>query len=300
MRKGQKSLIIASLIPSVSFYLLFFVYPTLRAFYVSLFSWSGFTPEMTFVGLRNFAELFKDRDYWRVVSNTFGYVFIGGFLVFIIAFLFTYLIGSLKRKRLKHVIQAIIFFPVTVAPVALGIMWGFIYHRRWGLVNGILHLARLDFLIQTWMSPDLIFWSMLAVIVWTEVGFYTVIFGAAAERIPPYLYDAARVEGATNFQAFTKITLPLLKGIIRICVVLWAVWTLRIFDLIYVFAGGAAATPPLNVRSIAVQMYLLSFGERVAVFRMGYSTAIGVTLLFWVVLFALTGQVLLKGERIEY
>lgn len=299
MRQGQRSFIIVALLPASLFYFIFFIYPTLKSFYVSLFSWSGFTPVMNFIGLRNFLELLHDETYWHVTFTTLGYVFIGGFFVFGIAFLFTYLIGKLNVK-MRNIIQVIIFFPITIAPVALGIMWGFIYHRRWGLINEILRILRLDFLVRTWMSPELIFWALLAVIIWMEVGFYTVILRAAVERIPSYFYDAARIEGATNFQIFAKITIPLLRDIVRICIVLWAVWTLRIFDLIYVFAGGAVATPPLNIRSIAVQMYLLSFGQRVAVFRMGYSTAIGVSLLFLVILFALLGQMLFRGERLEY
>jgi len=299
MHKNQKTFIILCLIPASLLYLVFFIYPSLKAFYVSLFSWYGFSAEMTFVGLGNFVELFHSSEYWRVLLNTLGYLFIGGFFVFSIAFLFTYLLNRLN-VRARSVIQVIIFFPMTVAPIAVGITWGFIYNRRWGLLNEVLRVVKLGFLCQTWMNPELIFWSVLVVIIWIHVGFFVTIFVAAVSKVPTSFYDAAKIEGATDFQIFTRITFPLIRDAIRVSMILWIIMILKIFDVIYVFTGGGVTTPPIGHRSLAAQMYLLSFGERAAVFRMGYSTALGVTILLLVVVFVAMSQIMFKGERVEY
>jgi ABC-type sugar transport system permease subunit len=296
MRKGRQSIILPFLLPAGLVYLVFFVYTTIRALIVSLYDWSGFTPSGTFIGLDNFRELLKDEVYWESLGNTVGILVIGGILIFGVAFLFTGLISSgIRGKRL---FRAVIFFPNIVASVALATLWAFIYNQNFGLINSFFRLiGAKELSMTTWTGPDLILWSVLVAVVWINVGFYLVLLLSGVDKISPELFDAAKVEGANQFNIFTKITIPLLWDVLTVGVVLWGIAALKLFEFVYAFAG---IRPPRDIWTTSVYMYILAFGKRDAVFRMGYGTAIAVTLLVLVIVFVVVARRLMYREAIEY
>ena len=221
MRKGRNKLIIPFLLPAVIIYLVIFIYPTIRALFVSFNDWSGFTPNMTYVGIQNYQELIKDPKYWISVRNTLGILFLGGIGIFGFSFLFT---GTLTSGfRGKRIFRAIIFFPYLVAPIALATLWSFIYNPRFGLLNGALRAVGLENLTQQWMAPEKLYPALLVAIVWISTGFYTVILLAGSDKIPQEFFDAAKVEGASRFQMFWKITIPMIWDVLAICLVLWGI-----------------------------------------------------------------------------
>lgn len=284
------------LVPALLLYLGLFIYPSVRALWVSLHSWTGFTAKMEWVGLANFKELLRDDLYWRTFLTTLKIIFIGGGVIFLLAFLFTFFLTSGIRG--KKVYRAIIFYPNVVAPIALATFWGFIYNPRFGLLNGLLRSLGLESWTQTWTGPNLVFWSIMVALVWTYVGFYMVMLLSGVDKIPPDFYDAARIAGASRAQIFFRIVIPLIWDVLVIAIVLWIIISIKMFEFMFAFSGGLAA--PMEIWTNALYMFMLTFGQRVAIYRMGYGTAVAVTMLFMVIVFSGFARLLMRREKVEF
>jgi ABC-type sugar transport system permease subunit len=297
MQKERRKLIIPFLAPALIVYLVFFIYPTVQALWVSLHDWSGFTPDMAYVGLANFQELLRDKVYQQVLLQSLGLLVLGGILTFALSLFFTGLLGTGVRGR--RFFRAVIFSPNVVAMIALTTLWSFVYNPRFGMLNGLLKAIGLDKLARTaWMGPDLVYWSVLVAVVWIYVGFYGILFMAGADKIPQSLYDAAIVEGAGRVQMFFKVTLPLMWDVVAVGLVLWIIDALMQFEFYYAVSG---AFPPIKIWTIPIYVFVLAFGKRNPIFRMGYGTAVAVSLLVFVIIFVLiTRTILRRREAIEF
>ena len=288
--------IVLLLVPALILYLGLFIYPTVRAFWVALHNWTGFSAKMEWVGLANFAELIRDDLYWRTILTTLKIIFLGGGAIFVLAFLFTFFLTSGIRG--KKIYRAIIFYPNVVAPIALATFWGFIYNPRFGLLNGFLRSLGLESWTQTWTGPDLVFWAILAALVWTYVGFYMVMLMSGVDKIPPDFYDVARIAGASRLQIFFRIVIPLIWDVLVIAIVLWIIISIKMFEFMFAFSGGLSA--PMQIWTNALYMFMLTFGQRVAIYRMGYGTAVAVTMLVMVVVFSGVARLLMRRDKVEY
>lgn len=286
------------LAPSVLLYCTFFIYPSIQAFYVSFFDWNGFTASKDFIGLGNFFELFSKDFFWKVVfKNTLLIIFAGGFFIFAVAFLFAGLLSTNIRGR--QLFRGLLFFPAVINPVAVAILWSFIYNKQWGLLNNILGIFGLGFLQKTWTAPEYLFWAILVAIVWMYTGFYCVILLAALDRVPPGQIEAAKLEGAGDILIFFRIKIPLIWDVLITALILWGITAVKEFSLLYAWGGGIDL-PPDGMQNLAVHMYINAFGKRVAIFRMGYSTAMGVLMFLFVAVLVGAISLLTKRETIEY
>jgi|AMZC01.1.fsa_nt_AMZC01001803.1_23 ABC-type sugar transport system permease subunit len=295
--RARKRLIITFLFPATFLYLVFFLYPAIRAFYYSFFDWSGFSYEAKFIGLDNYRELIRDDLFIESLKNTLTIVFVGGVIVFGLAFALTILLNSgIKGRKL---FRAIIFLPNVVAVIALTTMWSVaIYHPRFGILkNGLAYLGFESLSKTLWTSPENIFESMLAAIIWMNVGFYVVLLMAGIDKIPHELYEAARIDGANELQMFYRITVPLLWDVITVGIVLWSISALKIFEFPFAFS---ALEPSPNTYTIAVYLYVMGFGQRTPIYRLGYATAMGVALVLTVVVVVVVLRRILRREVIQY
>ncbi len=295
--RARKRLIITFLFPATFLYLVFFLYPAIRAFYYSFFDWSGFSYEAKFIGLDNYRELIRDDLFIESLKNTLTIVFVGGVIVFGLAFALTILLNSgIKGRKL---FRAIIFLPNVVAVIALTTMWSVaIYHPRFGILkNGLAYLGFESLSKTLWTSPENIFESMLAAIIWMNVGFYVVLLMAGIDKIPPELYEAARIDGANELQMFYRITVPLLWDVITVGIVLWSISALKIFEFPFAFS---ALEPSPNTYTIAVYLYVMGFGQRTPIYRLGYATAMGVALVLTVVVVVVVLRRVMRREVIQY
>ncbi len=296
--RRYRKIVILFLLPASCLYLFLFIYPSIRAFHVSLFDWNGFTANMTFIGINNFKELFINEHFWNVVfKNTVRIIFIGGLLIFAIAFTLSGVLST--NLRAKKLFRAIIFFPAVINPVAIAILWSFIYNKQWGLLNGILGGIGLKSLQQTWTSPDNLFWAILFVLVWTYTGFFCVILLAALDRIPKGLIEAAQIEGANEVIIFFTIKLQLIWDVLITSMILWGITAIKEFAVLYAW-GGSVATPPDGVQNLAIYMYITAFGKRISIYRMGYATSMGVLMFLMVVVLYLAIYLPTKRETVEY
>lgn len=284
------------LFPAVALYLAFFLVPTFQALVYSLYDWSGFGSDMRFVGLGNFQELLRDRLFWTSMGNTIGILVIGGIVIFSIAFIMTMMISSGIRG--KKFFRGVIFLPNIIAVIALTTLWGYMYAPNTGLLASVFRAVGLESLTKlTWLGPDTIFLSMMIAIVWIEVGFYVVLLLAGVDKIPPDFFESAKLDGANQFQQFRHITIPLLWDVISIGLVLWAIHAIKIFEFPFSFTG---LEPNPSSYTVAVYLYILGFGQRQPIYRLGYATAIGVMLLLVVILIVLVIRFVTRREQVQY
>jgi ABC-type sugar transport system permease subunit len=291
-------MIILFLLPATILYLTLFIYPSIKAFYISLFDWSGFTSTMKFIGLKNFDELLHDGRFWSVTMiNTLGFIFLGGILIFLFAFIIS---GVLSTKiKGRKFIRALVFFPIVINPVAIAIFWSFVYNYKWGLLNNLLKAVGLGAFQQIWSGPTTLFWSVIVALVWMYTGFYCLILLSALDRVPMGLIESAHLDGANEFIIFFKIKIPLIWDSLIIAIILWGITAIKEFSLLFAWGGGIDI-PPDGVTNLAVKMYITAFGKRVTIYRMGYSTAMGVVMFVLVVVIVLIISRLMKRDSLEY
>jgi ABC-type sugar transport system permease subunit len=295
--KVRKRIIVTFLLPAIILYAAFFLYPALRAFYYSFFDWSGFANDAEYIGLENYRDLMNDDLFIDSLKNTLAILFAGGVIVFGLAFALTILLNSgIKGKKL---LRAIIFLPNVVAVIALTTMWSVaIYHPRFGILTSGFEYLGLDALADhLWLSSDNIFLSMLIAIIWINVGFFVVLLMAGIDKIPFEYYEAAKLDGANHLQMFHQITVPLLWDVLTIGIVLWSINALKIFEFPFAFT---ALEPAPKTYTVGVYLYVMGFGHRTPIYRLGYATAMGVVLLFTVVLVVVVLRRLMRREVVQY
>ena len=288
--------IIALLFPATTLYLAFFILPALQALQYSLYDWSGFGLDKQYIAFGNFQELLNDRLFWKSMGNTIGILIVGGIVIFSLAFIMTMMISSGIRG--KKFFRGVIFLPNIIAVIAITTMLGYFYTPNTGLIASVFKLIGLTDMVKfTWMGPDTIFAAMMIGIVWIEVGFYLVLLLAGVDKIPPDFFESAKLDGANQFQQFRHITVPLLWDVIVIGLVLWSIYAVKIFEFPFSFTG---LEPNANSYTVALYSYILGFGQRQPIYRLGYATAVGVMLLLVVVLLVLVIRWLTRREVVQY
>lgn len=296
--KTTRPMFITFIAPALVLYLVFMIIPGIQAFYISLFDWNGFSAEKVFIGFGNFKELILDKYFWNnVMKNTLLIVIVGGALTFFVAL---FLGGLLSRKDVfaKNFLKNLIFFPTLINPVAIAILWGYVYSPANGLLNGVLSFLGVVNL-PNWTGPGNLLWAVLAAMVWMYSGYYFIILYSALERIPSELIEAAEIEGCNQIQIFFNIKVPLILDLIQITVVLWCINAVKEFALLYAWGGGIDI-PSAELQNLATYMQFIAFGKRVAVYRLGYATTMGVIILILTILFVVGTNKIFKKQDLEF
>lgn len=288
----NRKLIVPYLLPAVLLYVIFFISPTIYGLYISLHEWSGFTDNMKFVGLDNYWKMLTDKTYWLSFRNTLIILGIGGVMVFLIAFIFTAMMShGIKAKK---AVRAIIFFPQIVAPIALAIVWNYLYRFDGGLFNSILDLFDLEPI--NWTNSNNIMISAVLAIIWYSVGFYAVLLLAGVDKIPNTIFESARLEGASISRIFFTITIPLIWDVLSIAIILWVINAIRLFDFLFAFGG---VSPPQEVWNLGLYQFILGFSTRTPIYQLGYASAIAISMILLTALLVLIGRKFLKREVYE-
>ncbi len=255
------------LLPALAVYATFVVGPILLSMYYSLFDWSGVSPAATFVGMRNFARLFRDGVFWQAVGNNLELVVLS-----IYPDAAGPGAGPADHQGLagNAPFPTAYFVPHMVPTVAIGILWIYIYDPTMGLLNNLLGEMGLWRWQRGWLGEEsTALYAVVGTMAWQFIPFYMILFQAALVGIPHELHEAAAIDGATGTKAFRYVTLPLLKGTIRTAVVLSLVGSLKYFDLIYIMTMGG---PDHTSELMATYMFKTAFNQ----FRMGYGSTVAV------------------------
>jgi len=274
-----------SLLPAVIVFVALTVYPmvNLLRMSVSTVEFRGGQDIWSFTPARNFAALMSDPGLAPTVRNTLIFVIAAVAAEMVIGLALALLVGSMTRG--KGVMRTIMIVPILVPPVAIGSMFKLMYNHDFGLFNQMLAVVGLG--PVSWLgSPSLALWSVVLVDVWHWVPFVFLILFAAVEGLPREVLEAGRVDGATRWQLFARVTLPLLMPAIVFAAVFRGIDAFRTFDLVYGLTNGGPvqATSTLSFEGFQNGFEFQRYGYASAVsYVMVITAAIGITLLLRVV-----------------
>lgn len=296
MHHNKYRLILPFLIPGLLMYGTFVLWPYAQALYVALTDWSGMTPERNFIGFSNFTRLFRDQNFWNALQHNGQLLIMLPLTIIPIALLF----ASITTQKLKTVrgsgfYRFLFFAPEVLSVVVIGVLWSFIYHPTIGLLNALLESIGLEALTRTWLgSPDSVLWAIGAVVVWSGVGFFMIMFMAGIQSIPRDFYEAATLDGAGRWRQFRDVTFPLLRNQLQVAMVFLGIGALDMFALVQVMAEGGGPSRGADV--VARYMYDAAFAQS----RFGYATAMGVVLLILTLVLSLVTIKVTSRERVEF
>ncbi|WP_200212497.1 carbohydrate ABC transporter permease [Micromonospora coerulea] len=301
MRHGRYPLIVSFLLPPLVLYGVFVLSPYLQAFQISTTDWLGYSAQADPVGLANFQTLLHDGYVWNALKNNAILLAVVPVLTIALGLFFATMLTMGGRRgragvsgvRGTAVYRLVYFFPQVLSVVIIALLWKEIYHPNSGLLNGALRAVGLP--APTWLGdPRFAFWCVLAVMVWSNVGFYVVLFGAAMQAIPRDIYEAVMLDGASRTVMLRKITIPLLWDTIQVAWIYLAIAALDGFILVQLMTNGG---PNFSSDVIGMRMYDTAFGSET---KFGYASAIGVVMFFLTLSVAVLALRAARRDRIEY
>lgn len=281
------------IMPALILYIFFVIYPTIISIRLSFFKWDGLAQNMTFVGLKNYITMFtNDRIFLISLKNSIVWssliVIIPTFLGLVIAYIIYsgVFVGNLHRF--------IILFPFLISNVAVGLIWKWMYNPGLGTVNTFLNKINLKIFTQDWLGdPKLVIFSLIIANIWQLTGLAMIIFYAGMQSIPGEIYEAAKVDGASSFRIFKNITIPLLKEIMLIVVVLMATASWKVFDMVWVVTRGGPANKSQVVGS---WMFISAFRN----YKHGYASSIAVFIFLIIIIPSFLYMRLLTRKETEF
>ncbi|HRW67542.1 MAG TPA: sugar ABC transporter permease [Candidatus Competibacter sp.] len=279
------------LAPALLLIAVFFFLPVLAALLLSFTDFDiyalGDLDRLRFVGLRNYLDLLQSPLFWTALGNTFYFVVVGGPLSVAVS-LGAALLVNAPLIRFPGFFRAAFFLPVVTTLVAVAVVWRYLYHPHYGLLNYGLGLFGIDPI--DWLGDPV--WAMPAIIlmaVWKNFGFNMIIFIAGLQNIPPSLYEAARIDGASGWRQFRHITLPLLGPTFLFVALMTMIGYFQVFAEPYVMTQGGPANRTLSV-------VLLMYEEGFRWWNMGYASA-AAFVLFVLILAGTTLQLQLRRRE---
>jgi multiple sugar transport system permease protein len=280
------------LIPALLVLSLVFVYPIVRAFWLSLFTENLSTQlQPVFSGLANYSRMLGDGRFWQSMGNTTIFTVVSVLLELVLGMGIALVLNQSFRGR--GVVRTIAIIPWALPTAIMGLAWTWIFNDQYGVVNDLLQ--RLG-LIQTGISwlgePTLAMMALIIADVWKTTPFISIILLAGLQSIPQDLYEAHSMDGANPWQSFCQITLPLLMPQILIALLFRFAQAFGIFDLVQVMTGGgpAGATETVSIYIYSTVMRYLDFGYGAAL--------VVVTFLLLILAVAITARLLQKVRSV--
>lgn len=274
------------IVPTAIILLMVFVYPLLFSIWVSFHTWSFMGPGR-FVGMKHYVRLLTDPKVINTFRVTFTLTCLALSIEFILGFLLAWLLREVPGKK-KGVLRALIMLPMILNPVVVGLVWRTMYDLDFGVINYFLSLVGI--LPRPW--PSLLSTALLSIVicdVWHQTPFVMLVLSAGMEALPIEPFEAADIDGATDWHKIKDITLPLLKPVILVILIFRIVHLLAIFDKVYTLTGGG---PGNSTRTLSFSV----FQEAFFAWRIGYGTALS-----WIMLLVSMGigYLLIRSIRLE-
>ena len=289
-QKSKKSVAICAtvfLIPVFFFLIVYIFYPIIDTFIISTYKWNGISADKTFIGLANWKTLLTDKTFWTAFKHNLIIMVCSIVIQIPIGLLLaTFLDFISKKKVLSKVFKTVWFLPYLMSSVAIGFLFTYALAANGGIistVSGWFGGGNVDLL----GNPKTALLTVILIIAWQFIPFYMVYAMAGYSGISTDVYEAALIDGATRWQYFWKVALPLLKPTLIAGAILSLVGSLKYFDLIYVMTGGGPGT---STELMATYMYKLSFSQ----FNMGYGSAVAGGMFILITAVALVANKLLN------
>jgi multiple sugar transport system permease protein len=230
------------------------VYPLLFSLAASFSTYGFLNPHFNlFVGLENYALIFKDQYFWNSLYVIFKFVFFVVCLEFLLGFGVALLLN--RKIKAKGVFYTILTVPMVMAPVAVALIWRVFLHPELGIMNYFLSLFRIH--PVNWLgSSKVAFWTLIMVDIWQQVSFMILVLLAGLVSLPQEPFEAASIDGAGAFQSFFAITLPLMKPVIIVALLIRIIFGFRTFDLVYILTRGG---PGVSTDVMSYYIYRRTF-----------------------------------------
>jgi len=256
------------IVPALAVYSAFFIYPLVKLLELSLFRWDGILARK-FIGLRHYEKLLSDDRFWGAISHNFTWMI----AAIIVPVLFGLLLAILLSRSSMYgsiIFRTIFFMPQVFSSVTVALIWQWIYNPSYGAINVFLGAIGLEQLTQGWLGDsDLVLPSLFIAWSWVHYGFTMIIFIAAIDAVDEVFFDAAKVDGANWWQQFRHILLPSIRGALTTIILVTAISSFQVFDLVYVLTrggpGDASMVVPVYMLESAFTLRKVGYGATVAI-----------------------------------
>lgn len=295
-QQSRRRLILPFVAPQLLLYLVVVFVPVLLTIYYGFTDWQGHGNPIHLNGLTNYRVAFEDRNFHNAIVNSVQLTMIGGVILFIPAL---YIAWALQQSFSgRRVFSFIILAPLVIAASVAGLIWKWIYNPTQGLINPILEWLHLGSLARPWLGdPRFALTAIIVASVWHGIGSWVLLLSAGIDRIPADLPDAAKIDGASDWQVFRGVTLPLLWEVLRILLVLWVIQALQAFTFIFVMTGPISVGGPLGSTDVmATYVYRVAFID----FKWAYGAAMATLMLVMIFLLSLLVNRVTSRETVEY
>lgn len=299
----NKGFLLRCLLPAVAIYLFVYAYPTAKTLVMSFFNMKTIATPVsgwTFKGFDNYLHIFTSGTFWASIKNIVRIWILCGAVVMLQAILFATFLTKNDFPG-KRFFRIVVYLPHVMSVIALGNMWlQYVFNSKFGLLTKIFTALGLDSLAQIiWTSPEYIFYAMAIAYCYGMTGYFMMIYISGMERIPEDIYESARIDGASQTQAFFKITFPLLKDIHGTVFTLWSIRVVGFFALAKVFTPW---TTSYQTVTPMVYAYEAMFGQDFATVegRVGIAASACVMMSIITVIMFLLSQLLTKGDHYEF
>lgn len=258
------------------YFLVIFVIPMLQAFYFSALKYNTLSTDTTFNGLKNYQSMLQDDAFWNAVSNTVRYAAVRATGVLLVSLVTALALQHLTRG--KNFLQTLIMLPFVTSGVAMAWIFSLLYSRIGPITAFLSSLGVANPMLMT--DPKTALYAIAAVTIWGSIGYYALLFTVGLNTIPGEVYDAAKIDGASSWQLFRHITIPLLNPTIVLVSIIAVTASLKNFDVVRSMTGNGG---PINsTLTLPLMVYLEAF------FRMNMGRASAITFVFFLFILAIT------------
>ena len=288
-KKQQESSLWWMYLPALAAVCFFILYPFLNGIKISFTNWNGFSQTYDYIGFNQYTRMLKDPDTWLVVKNTLLYGVGSTILQNVIGLGYALLLN--QSIRMRSFTRTVVYLPVIISPLIMGYIWYFFFAFQGGALNDLLVFFGLE-KINALGDPSINIWLIVFANTFQFVGIAMIIYLAGLQSISKDFYEAAQMDGASAFQQFKSITLPMLMPSITINIVINIIGGLKLFDVIVSLTGGG---PGYASQSMSTFMYDLYFNRQDA----GYAATQGVFMAIIILILSLGALVYFKRKEIE-
>lgn len=266
---SDKKAIFVFIFPAFLIFTVIVIAPIFLSSYYSLLKWDGFGKGLM-VGLQNYRDLFINTSdgFPRSILNSFILAGLSVFIQLPLALFFALILA--RGIRGENFFRTVYFIPVILSTVVIGQLWMKIYHPSFGLLNTFLTSIGLKSWTHSWLgSVDTALMSAFIPSIWQYIGYHLLLMYAAAKSVPDELYEAAKIDGASEMATALRITIPLIMPMIKVCIVFAVIGSLKSFDLVYILTGGgpvhASEVPSTLMFNTIFFKYMYGYGSAMAV-----------------------------------
>ena len=287
-KKNSRSFLFV--LPKIAVFIIIYAFPLGMAVFLSFTKWNIFEPPV-FIGLKNYIDMWQDFVFLKSLQVTLTYTAMRVPLTILASLLLAVLVNMKIKGR--NIFRVAYFIPTVSAVAISAIVWKLLFfHQQLGILNRILILIHLP--PVSWLgSPDLALFSVTLFGIWWDAGFYMIIILGGLQSIPSPYYDAAKIDGASSWAIFWRITFPLLSPVILVSSVMCTIWAVQLFSEVFLLTKGG---PFYSTQSLVFTIYNTGFKY----YRMGYGSAISIFLLFLILIFSLLQFKYFRRRVFEY